>query len=507
MGVLFAEQMDKETLDKACKRLEYLYTMEKNKYITMTKYGYRTHIYSYTHKHLNEKNSRPLLPFRYEYHLKRRTTLGVFSGMLCSKFISFDLDFRENKIALLDAAKKLRKTLSELGIKNVYFSSSGNKGFHAEIFFRIPIPNATVRKLFDLIVNKSGLNDLSGGEVEFRPTPTQAVKLPLGKNFKNPNSETNICWFLDDDFNPIKDINFIYKIKQTPEGIIFDILKDAENKRYYEQSKGIKQKIRTTENAIAGRKDLDIYSDRSDIGKALKNVERLLENGLPRKGVRHKSLFLLGTYYIDYENMTTEETREKLVDFMANQSKETYSSSWEEVIKDIDGIINSIEKKGYRFVLAGRDITISDAEVRKVLNIKTKNQKLLYFSLLVHSKRYGTNKGFYMTFEQMAEATGLHKMTCFKIINKLSEAGHIQILSRNESYGDGCRKKPNRYKIEIEEPGGKTITITKEKNDMEKILKDSLKIIPAVERRKKLGKKDFAYYTEEDLKKDPTLPF
>lgn len=157
MGVLFAEQMDKETLDKAGKRLEYLYTMEKNKYITMTKYGYRTHIYSYTHKHLNEKNSRPLLPFRYEYHLKRRTTLGVFSGMLCSKFISFDLDFRENKIALLDAAKKLRKTLSELGIKNVYFSSSGNKGFHAEIFFRIPIPNATVRKLFDLIVNKSGL--------------------------------------------------------------------------------------------------------------------------------------------------------------------------------------------------------------------------------------------------------------------------------------------------------------------------------------------------------------
>ena len=85
-----------------------------------------------------------------------------------------------------------------------------------------------------------------------------------------------------------------------------------------------------------------------------------------------------------------------------------------------------------------------------IIQAKRKNEQLVLFAMLIHMKRFADAKGvFYMTQEQIADATGLTDKTIRNIMPKLEQMGFIEYISRNQKQKGTYKKKPNRYKLNI----------------------------------------------------------
>ena len=90
--------------------------------------------------------------------------------------------------------------------------------------------------------------------------------------------------------------------------------------------------------------------------------------------------------------------------------------------------------------------------MEKISEIRNENLRLIMYAMLLHSKRYSLQNGvFYMSYKQISEMVGL---TCEKNIlssvNKLIENNFIEVLDRNVSQKGSIKKKPNRYKLNIQ---------------------------------------------------------
>ena len=107
-------------------------------------------------------------------HLDGKYCVCVFAGEHATKFLTFDVDLADAVVI-----HKLIDALADLGIPReyVYVSFSGRKGYHVDIFFKDFIYNNTAERLYWAAIEHSQLDPR---KVEFRPTPRQAIKLPLG---------------------------------------------------------------------------------------------------------------------------------------------------------------------------------------------------------------------------------------------------------------------------------------------------------------------------------------
>ena len=91
----------------------------------------------------------------------------------------------------------------------IYVSFSGRKGYHVEVFFDRIVDGNTLFNLYCHVIRNGGLDP---DKVEFRPTPSMAIKLPLSVH----GSTGNICWFVDrETFNFIEDEEYILSIEQV----------------------------------------------------------------------------------------------------------------------------------------------------------------------------------------------------------------------------------------------------------------------------------------------------
>lgn len=100
-----------------------------------------------------------------------------------------------------------------------------------------------------------------------------------------------------------------------------------------------------------------------------------------------------------------------------------------------------------------------------------------------------------MSFNQMAEASGLSEKTCRNQIEKLIEYKFITVIERN-IYGAGKIKKPNKYKLLIGSGKNKRSVVVRIDNSKEikDLFLDALQLLEADLLKKKLNKKDYSHY-------------
>nr|WP_025912020.1 hypothetical protein [Priestia flexa] len=392
-------------------------------------------------------------------HLEGKKTIGVMAGDYVSKFICFDVDIH-NKQQAKHVTYRIVDTLINIGIPDecIYISTSGNKGYHVDIYFDNVILNDKVKLLYELVINEGVLYDIDSGQVELRPT-NQGLKLPLGINFKNKDSGSNRCWYVDYDkgLQPIKDYEYISEIKQIKKELVLDILC-----RHYDQidiqdiDTEEAQKIEETKDYINEKyKPLDIYKKSIDKTYTIEYLEKLEREGLQQIGTRHNSLFNLSRYY-KYLGLNAQENESQLRLWMHEQDLRTYATPMDDCYKDISRIVEYIYDNDIGLTVNKKEIVITYNEMLQIMSLKNKNQKLVTYAMLIHSKRFSDKKNiFYMSFPQLSTATNLSLRTVKDIVPKL-EGKALEYIERNQIVVKSNKfitKKPNKYKMLITTDG------------------------------------------------------
>lgn len=492
--------MQEDTLKDEIKFLNDFYILQRYKYIEL----YPNHD-TYNTIDLKKSPQKPVLAdWLLKQHLTHKRTIGVFAGykdnQQISKFMTFDVDVHdddENHTTAKWYSYKVINTLQENGINDFAVSFSGNKGYHIDLFFDAPVEVNKLKKFYHYILNQS---EIKTSTVEFRPTYGQAVKLPLGVNFRNTSyteRQSNHCHFVDYENNMSEwksDTNYINSFKKI-DNVWFGLFVDN-----IEETKQAEKNIKDYQHIQEKYKKPEVYKENIDEDLTLESLKKLEENGLDETHPRHNSLIKICKLY-KYYGMLQEDNQINLTAWMEAQDKNTYKTSWDKVLIDIEQIVKYVYENDCDIVHEEKDITVTYNEMLKVLDAKSKTEKLLLYAMLIHSKRYATKTGkFYFPYSLMNEATGLSRPTLISNVNYLNDNKFIEIISRNESIEHKELKKPNQYKIAFNvEYSDKTFAIPKEQIDLKESLDNCIvSMFNNKEIKKLCGRR---YYTEIIKKK------
>lgn len=428
---------------KIIKKINELYVLKRSKFLIMKKNGEYCTIQQ---KDKTDKRNQ-IMDWRVESHLDNMATLGVFSGSEFTKFICFDVDVADKELAKW-TVYKLIDTLNQAGISNdyIYTSFSGSKGYHVEIFFNEPIHNSYANKFYLIILNNAELLNVDFGQVEFRPTEGQGVKIPLGTHFKTGNK----CWYCDyaNQLNQIEDMQFILSIKQLDRQYFYDLLNIDESNITEKQALGFENNIKSKYKPLA------IYKENIDEDVTIESIQELIVTGLTMTGTRHNSLLKIAKY-CKYSGFNNKDAELFLIDWMKLQDIKCYTTEWKDVIIDIKSICDNKYYDNYTLTIKRVNIEITKQELEEILSIDGKNEQLLIYCMLIHKKRYATKDGlFYMTYDQLSEVSGLSRRTAIRLIKKLEELELLDIARdiNKPTYNiasNTIKSKPNIYKINL----------------------------------------------------------
>ncbi len=166
----------------------------------------------------------------------------------------------------------------------------------------------------------------------------------------------------------------------------------------------------------------------------VKQAEHIIEKG--KVGNKPTStLFLLGKYYRQKENLNKEQTFNKLNEFMQQNYKNYNSALWEDTIEDIS-------KKANKYSLREIDhIEITQSELDKILEIDNLKYQKLLFTMLCYAKLYNiiseNNNGWVNTdikeIYRVARVTVKYRNDKFLYLNDIEQMGLISFSNKNDN--------------------------------------------------------------------------
>lgn len=143
----------------------------------------------------------PLSDWHLLSHVRREYAVGIYAGARASKFLCFDVDSSDVLIV-----RGIVKELAGIGVPTEmqHISTSGGKGYHIDVFFDKMVYTSVLKRVFTYLTTRIDMR-----HVEFRPTHTQSIKLPLSLHGKTGN----MCWYLNQEtLKPIEDLAYALRI-------------------------------------------------------------------------------------------------------------------------------------------------------------------------------------------------------------------------------------------------------------------------------------------------------
>ncbi|MED1917501.1 hypothetical protein P4V64_19445 [Bacillus thuringiensis] len=424
-------------MDKVVDKIFDLYLIQSNHYLLQIPGGDYV-----TRKAEKGDRKRSVRRFMVEKHLEGKTTLGTFSGRYLTKFLCFDVDY-VNATDAKWATYKLAHALESVGVRDFAVSFSGNKGYHVDVFLDRAISVTSARRFYEHITEIADIADVQGGQVEFRPTATQGVKLPLGTHQKTGT----FCGFcrIEDGLAVMdrdESVEYFMSAKKTDASVILNAV--AEESPTFDR-----RDAEEMEDAVSRYTPLPIY-DQSE-SYTLRHAAERYANGLRGPGQRHNSILLLARL-MNHNGVDEDEAVEQLTEWMAWQDTRLYSSDWDFCVKDIREAVKYVYTKNLTLTPEAKDLSVSLAEIDSIIRMcSEKNQKALAYAMLVHSKRWaGEDGAFYMTYRQMETAAGVEETTVWRQLKKLEKVGVIEVISRNRKQKGTKIKRPNYYRMMLQ---------------------------------------------------------
>jgi hypothetical protein len=415
-------------------------------------------------------------------HLHRKQTIGIMCHTH-TKFICFDVDFKADKLLSRWYSQKLVNLLQAFNFAEKYInvSLSGSKGYHVEVFFDEVVSFKQIEYLYDLVLeelyystdynslkvtndNNMTLEQLKQ-KIELRPKSNIGVKLPLSIH----QVTKNVCYYCDNiSIDPIRDINHIFSIQKCPREYIEYAIEKGNEFRHDRES--INRFNTEVKEKVKPAKSQRLYTSEE---YTVEYIEDLIDNGLKIQGSRHNSLMKIARYYY-HLGLASEDNEKELYNWMQWQNEKYYNSSEIEWRNDIKSILEYVYENARGITGIVRDVTINKIEMIEILKHSARKKKLLFYALIIHSKRYSINNGeFYMTYEQIYESTGLADDTITKYIKELLDEGEIEITRQGEKRNHSNKNLPNKYiikniNIRSNNNQDKNVTIDKHIKNLEK---------------------------------------
>ncbi|MTW85093.1 hypothetical protein F3157_05400 [Virgibacillus dakarensis] len=385
-------------------------------------------------------------------HLKGDLTYGVFAGGFVSRFITFDVDCNNELMSRWIALKLIDvlETEADIPRKDIHVSYSGNKGYHVDLFFSEQIKVEALQQFYrDVLVS---VGELPEGQVEFRPTWSQGVKLPLGVHQKTGNR----CLFVNNEtLEPLSESeSYAYLLDIEP--IQVEFVTDSRIDLTDEQI--------TEFEEIAASTDISVNA--IDLSGALHKAAKIIEVGrLTESNSRHKVTYTLARFG-NTQGWEREETVSVIMDVLLATPREYFSKGstpdyWE---SEANRLVDYAYDNDKTIMGTDRPLTIYKSEILAVLDCGTFRQKQLAYAMLVTSKRYGNT--FYLTINTAMQMIGTKsRQTVENAIKKLVECGFIEYKRKGEidhalskEVGQ-ARFKPNKYRLAINKPEHNEVSV------------------------------------------------
>lgn len=353
-------------------------------------------------------------------HIRQAFAVGVFATPSASKFLAFDIDYPDP-----EAVRKVVDGCVEFGIPReyVHLSTSGGKGYHAEVFFDSLVSTGVQRGFYNWVLDRMGLDP---GKVEFRPTFTQAVKLPLSVHQKTGN----MCWYVDDALSPIESIGYVHSIRKYPSAEFENLcaLRDSA----HAPSPKRKPREAAPVNPKPHKQEWDGCGE----------LPRLT-----RKGQRNAMMVDIARTLITKRGYSRTQCKKMLVDWYRKQDPDLIGSPRGEVLRDIDNIVKWAKVRDvYPPVMKPEAIVGKDA-LANALAPRTKACRLILYYLTAGTLASSTGE-CWVTRERLAEAAGIAIPTVSECVGRLRKEGYIEVfvgrVLMNES---GFHALPNRYAV------------------------------------------------------------
>lgn len=166
----------------------------------------------------------------------------------------------------------------------------------------------------------------------------------------------------------------------------------------------------------------------------VKQAEYIIEKG--EVGNKPTStLFLLGKYFRQKENLNKEQTFNKLNEFMQQNYKNYNSALWEDIIEDISKKANKYSLRELNF------ISITQYELDRIFEVDNLRYQKLLFTMLCYAKLYNSisenNNGWINTdikeIYRVARLTVKHRNDKFLYLNDLEQMGLISFSNKNDN--------------------------------------------------------------------------
>lgn len=393
-------------------------------------------------------------------HLKGTKTIGIFSGEVYSKYLCFDVDTGKHNQAQArnDVRVLIYALISEFDIPNEYITvaDSGNKGYHVYLFFDDVIQVDYLKAFYREVLERTGY---SSSEIEFRPTATQGVKLPLGIH-KVTGRRCNFVNHLTPRFSKysadyIHDINQLDTALFKAKNNLKDLYEIQVEEIYHQLCKFLHKDEARTFMGVLHTLDFtekQIEHAETDIIKMLQDKELIYPD------TRNKYTLLIAVYLKGQGNEPHDV--EQIINEIMLNSKRNYnglvSSSERHIERETKKIVRYVFKTPIALKNGNSEITLYGDEIRDVLSLGNMRLMQLYLSMLVHAKRHqevGADS-FYMAYSTMSDyGNAANRSTLRKYIHQLEELGRVKVVSSNivdpiRSEVEGrAHHKPNVYRI------------------------------------------------------------
>lgn len=305
-------------------------------------------------------------------HLEHKYAVAVFAGERSSRFLCFDVDDgREETVGEVIGA------LMEMGFPRcgIHVSLSGGKGYHIEVFFNKLVRTEKLKRIYQRVLD---LTELTARQVEFRPTNSNAIKLPLSVHARTGN----ICWFVDrDTLAPIERYDYPLEIEQVPAELVDEIVPNEACEAEAQAGKG---------------------------------------QDLVREGTRHNQMRSIAVY-MRQTGQTREAIQNALLAWYERQDKSLIRSDRETVLRDIEELLEWIFSS--RFTVYRQDspscIRLTRADMEQIMGAGSRSCRRVLFLLLLRSAAGQRS----ISMADVARVTGISRNTASKAVRRLKEAG------------------------------------------------------------------------------------